>query len=424
MTSPSRSFRSTTCVLMVAALMFLLLSSRGLASGFRIVDQSPRAIGQADAFVAQADDPSAIYYNPAGLTQVSNGVLAGFSIIRPTSKYKDPSGQKESSLDRYYYPPFFYLVHDLGIKDWRFGLGVYSPFGLGVDWNSQGFSRYWSTRSRLEMLAVNPTVAVEVSPGLSLGAGASFFYSELTSARHVPLVGEEGPIPGMDGYFKSIGYGDGWGYNLGALYRFLDDHSLGLSFRSKASVKHQGNARVSGIPLAPGIMGTVSDRFRTTIDLPASVTFGYAWRPVPELKLEANVDWTGWKTFRELEFTFSGENPMFEDATIPRNWRDAWFYALGADWQLSTCFSLRGGVGYMESPVPRETFDTIIPRTDQFALALGGGYQHGSFSFDLAYLGAFGRRKQVENEVGLGVDLDGSYRTINHLVSASVAFNF
>ena len=38
--------------------------------GFDNPDQDARATGQGEAFVAQADDASAIYYNPAGLTQI------------------------------------------------------------------------------------------------------------------------------------------------------------------------------------------------------------------------------------------------------------------------------------------------------------------------------------------------------------------
>src|SRR2546429_2735972 len=48
----------------------LVCPSIGQATGFRIVDQSASATGQASAFTAQADDASAVYYNPAGMTQL------------------------------------------------------------------------------------------------------------------------------------------------------------------------------------------------------------------------------------------------------------------------------------------------------------------------------------------------------------------
>jgi hypothetical protein len=51
-------------------LALLALPSALFASGFRILDQSASAVGQSGAFTAQADDPSALHYNPAGMTQL------------------------------------------------------------------------------------------------------------------------------------------------------------------------------------------------------------------------------------------------------------------------------------------------------------------------------------------------------------------
>lgn len=39
-------------------------------SGVRIAQQDAAAVAQGNAFVATADNPSAIYYNPAGITQL------------------------------------------------------------------------------------------------------------------------------------------------------------------------------------------------------------------------------------------------------------------------------------------------------------------------------------------------------------------
>lgn len=37
------------------------------AAGFKVNEQGAKAMGMANAFVAQADDPSALFYNPAGI---------------------------------------------------------------------------------------------------------------------------------------------------------------------------------------------------------------------------------------------------------------------------------------------------------------------------------------------------------------------
>ena len=69
----------------ISLLVGLLAPTQVLALGFRIPNQDASAIARGNAFVATADNPSAIYYNPAGITQLEGnnvqiGVLNYFGI--------------------------------------------------------------------------------------------------------------------------------------------------------------------------------------------------------------------------------------------------------------------------------------------------------------------------------------------------------
>src|SRR2546422_9728607 len=71
----------------------LVCPSIGQATGFRIVDQSASATGQASAFTAQADDASAVYYNPAGMTQLRRvQVSLGTLLIGGSTSFTSPTG--------------------------------------------------------------------------------------------------------------------------------------------------------------------------------------------------------------------------------------------------------------------------------------------------------------------------------------------
>ncbi len=59
----------------------ILLPKIVIANGFAVNEQSAIAAGMGGAFVAQADDPSAVYYNPAGLVQLKGTqISAGFAL--------------------------------------------------------------------------------------------------------------------------------------------------------------------------------------------------------------------------------------------------------------------------------------------------------------------------------------------------------
>src|SRR5271169_4226527 len=71
--SPIMNRCNTVKLLIAAALCGLPLTLS--ANGFRLADQDAFATARGEAFVATADNPSAIYYNPAGITQLQGGNL-------------------------------------------------------------------------------------------------------------------------------------------------------------------------------------------------------------------------------------------------------------------------------------------------------------------------------------------------------------
>jgi long-chain fatty acid transport protein len=78
-------------------LLFLVFISRfdsARAQTPRLQGQAAAAAGMGNAFMAQADDPSALHYNPAGITQL-HGVqnMFGTSLIGGTTQFTGSAGQ-------------------------------------------------------------------------------------------------------------------------------------------------------------------------------------------------------------------------------------------------------------------------------------------------------------------------------------------
>src|SRR6516225_12111353 len=67
-----------SCIFRSIAAAFFAAAGSALGAGFDLPDQDAFVIGRGMAFVATADNPSAIYYNPAGITQLEgNNLRAG-----------------------------------------------------------------------------------------------------------------------------------------------------------------------------------------------------------------------------------------------------------------------------------------------------------------------------------------------------------
>src|SRR5208282_6162392 len=78
---------------LVGASLCLMVPDRLGAVGFRLPNQDPEAIARGNAFAATADNPSAIYYNPAGITQLEgDNIRVGIYVISADTKFTSPSG--------------------------------------------------------------------------------------------------------------------------------------------------------------------------------------------------------------------------------------------------------------------------------------------------------------------------------------------
>ena len=122
-------------------------------TGFRVPDQDAFATARGEAFVATADNPSAIYYNPAGLTQLEGqnlrgGVYGMYFDPRYTSPYRADIRQPEESAC---HPPVLLLLQ-VGFVAVGGGPGrlLGLRFKLGVGHRTRAFAR-WRLKARLPL---------------------------------------------------------------------------------------------------------------------------------------------------------------------------------------------------------------------------------------------------------------------------------
>jgi len=102
------------------------------SAGTRLPDQDAFATGRGEAFVATADNPSAIFYNPAGITQLDGSdVRLGLYAIDLDLSYQRPGSSTTYNNETTFaaIPQVFY-TYSFKETPISLGLGFYSPFGL------------------------------------------------------------------------------------------------------------------------------------------------------------------------------------------------------------------------------------------------------------------------------------------------------
>ena len=397
----------------------LVVTVPGWALGFRNPDQGARATGQGEAFVAQADDASAIYYNPAGLTLgTGTASTSGGYFNFSGTKFHSPAGTLKNTATSFL--PHFYFATDFGkaASPWRVGLGLNVPYGNATDWGNTGPFRYLVTKSSLAVFNIAPSVAYRVNDHLSLGADLNVYYGETVLQRKVAI-----PVPGVpDADFHFRGDGTALGATVGALYKFNDRHTVGAVYRSPFTINFAGTAKLKDlVPLASSGPSAVE----SAINFPQSVAVGYAYRPIPKLKLEADIEWTNWESLNVVRL-HSG-NPNFDaktnptQAALPFNWQDSFCYEFGAQYELAAHWTARAGYIFSENSVPDSTFSPTLPDGDRHVLSAGLGWGGKRMQIDVVYQFSLTADRTV---TGSPIGCNGKWTSDGHAIMFTSTMHF
>ncbi|MCW5559041.1 MAG: outer membrane protein transport protein [Verrucomicrobiae bacterium] len=392
--------------------MLLAPPGAAVASGFRLPDQDAFATARGEAFAATADNPSAIYYNPAGITQLPGHQLrGGIYGLKLNVSYESPSGQSfDNEADLHAVPQLFYTYGD-GNLPLALGLGVYSPYGLSSKWPQDTGFRTVATEGRLTYVTVNPVVAWRINPQLSIAAGLTVNYADANLQQ-----GFASPLPGAGDTFKLQGNAVVFGFNAGVLWKPLEQLQFGVNYRSATS------ADLSGTTDFTSPVFNSTQRGEADFDFPQNVVFGVSWRPTPKWNLEFNLDWTDWNRLN----TIAIRQPPMPDASLVLNWESSFYYEFGATRYLDGGWSVSAGYIFNENSVPDAHYQPLVADQNRHFFSTGFGWQGGHFSADFAYQFGYGPTRTVTGSAPslLGQTADGDYRFLSHALLASLGWRF
>ena len=411
-----------------------LAPALALANGFALFEHGSRAVGMGGAFGAVADDPSANYFNPAGIAFLDGTQsMAGFFLITESSTFTgdNPYPGSDYTVDmesQIFYPVHAHLTGHFN-DTFAWGVSLTTPFGLGTWWPDDYAGKYITKRVDLRLFNVNPNLAIKLSDRVALAVGFDAYFSSVDLTRSLGAINpytQQAAEVGQVHLYSD--YENGFGYNAALLAKLGGGFSLGLTYRSRVKVEYEGNASFvqfeTGYPdfdaIVAGLLPFDSNPAgNTEVTFPADIRVALAWQG-ENWTIAADAVKVGWDSFDELPITLPDYPEL--SSVRPENYEDAMTYRVGVEHRWE---KVAVQVGYLfdETPVPTGSVSPLLPDAERNGYSVGFSYNFSPrVRLDAAYLYLPFDERSTE-----GMDQDGyngTYDTTAHLFGMSLVFRF
>lgn len=332
---------------------------------------SARGVGMGGAWVAFADDATAVYFNPAALSDAEPQIQVGAELVIGPRSYTplmaDGTSGPAQKATAFAPLPSIGGVGRFWYNDQpsRFTLagGLWNTYGGQISYPKTGMKALDSTQNAV--IEASAGTAFRVSDRLSVGAsfrlGIGLFKVEATQNPYDAKLQANG-----------IGVAMAWGL----LFKPVDKVRIGVSWRAPLHVTTTGSGTVEGAS------GTEQVSVEHVQDWPQSASVGLGVQATPRLKLAAQVDWTQWSTITDIVVRLPGSgNPP---TIYKENWHDSWTFRVGADYALTKTVAIRGGT-YHDTPA---IYERVMERqyidSKKFGFSAGTSVRRGAWRVDLA----------------------------------------
>lgn len=412
----------------------LALADGGYYSGVK----GAVASGRGGAFVARADDVSAVELNPAGLTHIGTTIIQ----IGNRFSYNDHSYTRNATLDwgqsasgapppYVQFPtvhnqtpwqvldPFLGVASNFGLKDWAFAAAIYSPAGTAREvYPNDGGQRYMMVRRNAQM--INYTLSAAWKHDDLFGFGATVKWIAVPSLEYSliidgsPYAKDAHPVSSSIDVRSTAKGSDYFTLNaiLGAWIRPTKNLEIGLSGQILPSEIHTKSTLDASLVHAKAgdtvtleRNGAPANDVSLTLPLPMSARLGARYRHLDGEREVFDIELDGvYETWSRVDhFRLDSNNLVAKYNTqsvpigvidIDKNWHNTLGIHLGGDYAvLPKRLTVRAGA-YYETPVSDPAYENIdFPQGPQFGGALGASVFVGKLQISVA--GEYRAQSQV-----------------------------
>jgi long-chain fatty acid transport protein len=456
------------------------------AQGFGIYEQGACSMGRAGTGVAApCADGSAIFFNPAGLAGLKGGrVTIGATLLDVQGGFTDDLSQQKTNLDDPLIAiPQVYAAYGVTPK-LGVGIGLFAPYGLQTRWPLAFDGRFAGYNNVLRSVYVQPTVAYQVTPWLSLGGGLDIVFGSVELNQRLDLAAAPVPttlVPVPPGsppvLFGQFGIAPGTDFanahleatkttvtaHWGGIIKVNDKLSIGGRYLMHAKLDYSGTGSFTQVPTnliipasiavgtfvipagtpvdallaAPATSGGLdlfntlltTQTVTTSITNPEQVIFGLAYKVRKDWTLFGDYQFTRWgKRFSVLNINFANA-PL--NRVLYENYQNTNGFRFAAEWVKDAKWTLRGGYLYHDGAAPTETVTPLLPEGNRNEFTGGVTVKLSpGITADLAYQyikqnDRRGRtREALFNQVPTTLLNHGLYDFHAHLFGASLSYEF
>jgi len=394
----------------LGAILFATVSipSRASAGGFYLMDRGVRAAGRGSAFVAGADDPASLYYNPAGLAYSGDQLLFDAALPLMQARYTrvDSGGNTLPTVEMSQVPlaiPSAAISNNFGLEKLNFGLGVWAPNAALSIWpdsvNVNGQAgpapQRYSLIDLRGSLITTMGVGISYRPieqlsfGATVGITAGSFAATTTMSSCDGAICTQPENPEYDALTQfNLPMFVAPHVSVGAIGHF-GRIRIGASFDTPFTIKGTANLRVR-VPSAAiyeNARVEAGDGGAPT----AGVNIPFAWvlrtgaevRPVDQLRLEAGVEIQGWKRQQDIRITpndvylrdvLAVGDYQVGPVTIPRHMRNTVAIRAGGEYSIGIV-TLRGGLQYETGAFSSRYLNAMTLDSDKVIISGGIGIE-------------------------------------------------
>ena len=384
---------------------------------FSFSDPGARSMGFGGAFVALADDATAAFSNPAGLTQLLEPEISiegrQWSYSTPFTEHGRvenlPSGfgidttvglRTATSEDDIFGVSFISLVYPQ--ENWSLAFFRHEYANFRFSGETQGLfaggtdccqSRFWDQRSYSEMdiLSYGLSAAYRISDRLDIGLGAVYYDSSFDSEVGV-FFWDEDTIPSAfatNSYLperlvlnERVEFDDAdWALTAGLLWKLSENISVGGVYRQAPKID-VGVTLTAGQTVDYGVPpGEVISQDTRTLELPTLYGVGFAYRS-GDGRFTVTFQWD------RAEYSNIVQSLGLDDRAID----DANELHLGAEYvflEATPIVAVRFGAWHEPDHQMRDTSGDILSRAllprgdDELHFAAGVGVAMQNFQVDL-----------------------------------------